>query len=157
MESTYPDLLPQLPAEALLANYEQWLAFVLTSRRAIRKYDRQLANVRAHYPDLGAVVRLVQVRMHQRAQFLGDLAIHLTARVAALRHDLANGALVARLNHAHPVMRALIMNVKETFEETEMAYRILTTVKTVTGPTPTEPAYYTNPKRDEQHKPDQRR
>lgn len=114
-----------LPAAVLLADYERWLNFVTASRSVIRNYDRELVQIGKIHTDLSTLSQYLRECMHQRSQFFGELALLLTEKVAQLRIDLTNEALIRKLTQAHLAMQTLIAQLTDTFDEIEESYRSL--------------------------------
>lgn len=115
-----------LPAAALLTDYEHWLSFVTTSRAMVRNYDRQLIQIGKKHTDLNVLSQYLRECMHQRSQFFGELALILTEKVAELRADSANEALCQRLAQAHVTMQTLIEQLANSFDDIEKSYKSLT-------------------------------
>jgi len=116
---------PNLSAAVLRADYERWLTFVTASRTIVRNYDRQLSQIGKMHTDLSVLSQYLRDCMHQRSQFFGELALILTEKVAELRAESANEALIRRLSQAHATMQTLIEQLTNSFDELETSYRSL--------------------------------
>jgi len=128
--------IPSLPIATLLADYSQWLGFIMASRRTIRQYDRRLMQIGTRFADLSAWANYLRDCMHERNQFLGNLAILLTSKLAQLRQEPTDGELARQLTQAHPTMQSVIDQLTDAFTEVEESYRTLLTFQTNAPPTP---------------------
>jgi hypothetical protein len=114
-----------LSVVVLLADYERWLNFITVSRATIRKYDHQLVQIGEKHTDLSTLSQYLRTCMHQRSQFLGELAFMLTEKVAQLRVDLTNKALTQKLTQAHAAMQTVIEQLTDAVAEIDESYRSL--------------------------------
>ncbi|RIV27788.1 hypothetical protein DYU11_05695 [Fibrisoma montanum] len=117
--------IPLLSITALLADYDQWLAFLNTSQHTSRRYERQLTRIGKRYPYLASLSDYLRSCMRQRSQFFGRLASILSEKADKLRSEPTNDLLVQRLTQAHPVMQQLIDQMKQAFADLTESYHTL--------------------------------
>ena len=118
-----------ISGSVLLVDYTRWLRFAMVSRRTIRRYDRQLIQIRKQHADLGELSDYLRACLHQRNQFFGQLALQLTDKVAQLRTEPANELLIRRMTHAYPVMQKVVSQLTDAFAEIEESYRTLSSFR----------------------------
>ncbi|CCH56516.1 hypothetical protein BN8_05861 [Fibrisoma limi BUZ 3] len=117
--------IPLLSITTLLADYDQWLAFLKTSQRTSRRYERQLTKIGKRYPYLASLSDYLRSCMRQRSQFFGRLAVLLSEKADKLRNEPTNDVLIQRLTQAHPTMQQVISQMKQAFADLTESYRTL--------------------------------